>query len=165
MKRSAAPLVLFRLWILAVIAGMASAQVAFASGPILQVTADGSSSVRPSWSPDGTHIAFQTSEQNAYHVYTMAADGSDVKRLTDGDGVDSWPTFCPDGKRIAFVSNRAGNYEIELMNADGSGRENLTAHPSQDTSPAWSPDGRRLAFVSTRDGGSDVYVSEVSVKK
>ena len=47
------------------------------AGPILQVTADGTSSVRPSWSPDGTRIAFQTSQDNAYHVYTMAADGSD----------------------------------------------------------------------------------------
>jgi hypothetical protein len=56
---------LFRVWGLAVMAGLASAQLVPAAGPILQVTADGTSSVRPAWSPDGTHIAFQTSRDNA----------------------------------------------------------------------------------------------------
>ncbi len=91
----------------------------------------------------------------------MNADGSNVQRITDGDGIDSWPVWSPDGKRIAFVSNRTGNYEIYLMNADGSTIKNLTNNAAQDTSPTWSPDGKKIAFVSTRDGGSDIYVMEV----
>ena len=71
--------------------GLASAQVALAAGPILQVTADGTSSVRPSWSPDGTHIAFQTSQDNAYRVYTMAADGSDRRLISQGAVDDRHP--------------------------------------------------------------------------
>jgi TolB protein len=91
----------------------------------------------------------------------MNADGSDVKKLTDGDGIDSWPAWSPDGKRIAFVTNRAGNFDIHIINADGRARKPLVADPSQDTSPAWSPDGKRLAFISTRAGGSDVYILSI----
>jgi len=84
-----------------------------------------------------------------------------VKRVTDGDAIDSWPMWSPDGKKIAFTTNRDGNYEIYLMNNDGTGLTNLSKHAAQDTSPTWSPDGKKIAFVSTRDGGSDVYVMEV----
>src|SRR5947199_463546 len=92
---------LVRLWCLAVMVGLASAQVALAAGPILQVTADGTSSVRPAWSPDGSHIAFQTSEANAYHVYTMAADGSDRRLITQAGNDDRHAVWSPDGKTLA----------------------------------------------------------------
>src|SRR5712691_6458681 len=92
-RRGVSLLQLFRLWCLAVVGGLASAQVALAAGPILQVTADGTSSVRPSWSPDGTHIALQTSQDNAYRVYVMAADGSDRRQVSQGSVDDRHPAW------------------------------------------------------------------------
>ena len=100
MRRGVSLLLLFRLWCLAVVGGLASAQVALAAGPILQVTADGTSSVRPSWSPDGTHIAFQTSQDNAYKVYTMAADGTDRKLISQG-GLDDRHRGMESGRQDA----------------------------------------------------------------
>jgi len=93
----------------------------------------------------------------------MAADGTDLKKLTDHPAMDFWPAWSPDGRRprIAFTSNRDGNYEIYLMNSDGTGLRNLTNHPAQDNSAAWTPDGKNIAFVSNRAGGSDVYLLEV----
>jgi TolB protein len=91
----------------------------------------------------------------------MNADGSETKKLTDGEFLDAWPAWRPDGKQIAFASNRSGNYDIWLMNADGSGLVNLTDNAAQDTSPVWHPEGKKLAFVSTRHGGSDIYVIDV----
>ena len=76
-QRSSAPDSLPRSGAWRCMGGLASAQVALAAGPILQVTADGTSSVRPSWSPDGTRIAFQTSQDNHYRVYMMGADGTE----------------------------------------------------------------------------------------
>src|SRR5215467_9515061 len=106
---------LFRLWALAVIGALATAQIALAAGPILQVTADGTSSVRPSWSPDGTRIAFQTSENNAYHVYTMAADGSDRQPVTQAGNDDRHPTWSPDGKQLAVDTGTELKREIALI--------------------------------------------------
>src|SRR3977135_335746 len=95
--------------------GLASAQVALAAGPILQVTADGTSSVRPSWSPDGTHIAFQTSQDNAYHVYTMAADGSERKLITPSGMDDRHATWSSDGKTLAVDTGGDLKREIALI--------------------------------------------------
>src|SRR3954447_25850897 len=57
--------------------------------------------------------------EGRFEIYTMTADGSDARRLTNNAAFDAGPTLSPDGKRIAFVSHRDGNYEIYLMNADG----------------------------------------------
>ena len=119
------------------------------------------------WSPDGRHIAFTSSRDSAeptcmnqgyncdLDVYTMDADGSDVKRLTDHPGRDGEPAWSPDGKRIVFTSLRDGeltfgsdafNSELYVMNANGRQETRITTFPYVDKHPAWSPDGTRIAF-------------------
>src|SRR5215831_17937505 len=131
-------IVLFRVWALAVGAALATAHVALAAGPILQVTADGSSSVRPSWSPDGTHIAFQTSEGNAYHVYTMAADGSDRQLVTQGNNDDRHPSWSPDGKTLAVDTGTELKREIALIDLSSGARTVVTNLGGFASFPTWS---------------------------
>jgi len=104
---------------------------------------------------------FASGRSGKQKIHLMNADGTGVKKLTDGEFLDAWPAWRPGGKYIAFASNRSGNSDIWLMTADGKELVNLTDHKAQDTSPAWHPDGKKLAFVSTRDGGSDIYVIDV----
>lgn len=157
MKRASVPLVLFRLWIVAVLAGVAGAQVAFASGAILQVTADGSSSVRPAWSPDGSHIAFQTSEKNAYHVYTMAADGSDRQSVTQDGNDDRHPTWSPDGKMLAVDTGTELKREIALIDLRSGTRTVITNVGGFASFPTWSADGQRLSFYVYQHGALDLW--------
>jgi Tol biopolymer transport system component len=147
----------FRVWALAVAAALATAQVAFAAGAILQVTADGSSSVRPSWSPDGTHIAFQTSENNAYHVYTMAADGSDRQLITQGTNDDRHPTWSPDGKMLAVDTGTELKREIALIDLGSGTRTVITNLGGFASFPTWSPDGTRLSFFVYQNGALDLW--------
>ena len=79
--------------------------------------------------------------EGKFEIYTMRADGSDARRLTNNAAFDAGPTFSPDGRRIGFVSHRDGNYEIYLMNADGTDQQRLTHDRAQDRQPAFSPDG------------------------
>jgi Tol biopolymer transport system component len=96
-------------------------------------------------------------------VYTMNADGSDRRRLTDHPELDFDPVWSPDETRIAFRSHRDGNEEVYVMNADGLEQVNLTQSPGTDYSPAWSPDGRQIAFASSREkqAGLDIWVMNV----
>jgi dipeptidyl aminopeptidase/acylaminoacyl peptidase len=130
-------------------------QIAFVSKPggqadIFVTNADGTGRRRltnnpakdigPTWSPDGTKIAFISDRDRAgdFEIYVMNADGSGVKRLTDAPGSSGFPAWSPDGSKIAFASDRAGDFEIYVMIADGTGVRRLTNDPAADLGPAWS---------------------------
>ena len=93
----------------------------------------------PSWSPDGSRIAYVSFQDNFEEIYVMNADGSGQTRLTNNTSIESSPFWSPDGARIAFYSYRDGNWEIYMMNADGSGQTRLTNNAVLDTNPDWGP--------------------------
>jgi hypothetical protein len=102
----------------------------------------------PTWSPDGSKIAFASNRDGKWTLFVMEADGSWLTPLTRGTGSDDRPAWSPDGARIAFESDRDGDFDIYLMNSDGSDAVNLTDRPTYDRAPAWSPDGTRIVFES-----------------
>ncbi len=112
----------------------------------------------PTWSPDGTRIAFQSSRDGNEELYVMNGDGSGLTRLTNNAAFDGEPAWSPDGAKIAFLTTRDGSAAIYVMNADGSGVTRLTNSPGADADPAWSPDGTKIAFTSNRDGNYEIYV-------
>ncbi|MCS6851774.1 MAG: hypothetical protein NZ700_11470 [Gemmataceae bacterium] len=116
----------------------------------------------PAWSPDGKRIAFVSSRDGDFEIYTMAPDGSEVRRLTQNPSLDIRPAWSPDSRRLAFTSNRSGSYDIWLMKADdGSGLVRLTTNPERDDYPAWHPNGRQLVMVSERNGQFDLFLVDV----
>jgi dipeptidyl aminopeptidase/acylaminoacyl peptidase len=128
-----------------------------------RLTNNGAVDYEPTWSPDGTKIAFTSSrDAGNYEVYAMNADGTNQLRLTNNAAVDQTASWSPSGSKIAFSSNRDGNYEVYTMNPDGTSQTRLTNNASSDTSPSWSPDGSRIAFFSFRDGNFEIYSMNAS---
>ncbi|MFH1105489.1 MAG: septum formation family protein [Actinomycetota bacterium] len=127
-------------------------------GTVTRITDFADRDSSPSWSPDGTELAFRRRVDGNSDVYVMNADGSNVRRLTTDPGFDGDPAWSPDGSEILFSSDRSGNFDIWVMNADGSGQVPLTDHPADDEYPAWSRDGELIAFQSTRQGGTSVWI-------
>ncbi len=110
------------------------------------------------WSPDGRHLAFQSDRAGSLDVYKMAADGSDVRRVTAWPSSDWGPAWSPDGTRIAFASDRDGpGTDVYTALADGSDVRRLTTGGGGD--PAWSPDGTRIAFDAPGPDGGTAIVS------
>ena len=80
----------------------------------------------PSWSPDGTRLAYWSEKDGNRDIYVLDLKSKAVKRLTDDPEWDVNPSWSSDGSKIAFASGRDGNMDIYLMNADGSQQEALT---------------------------------------
>ena len=120
-------------------------------GPPVQLTSG------PAWdgyakhSPDGTRIAFASNRSGHMAIYTMANDGSDVRRLTKDALEAAHPDWSPDGRRIVFVDNfcaTCGLSDIWMVNADGSGLRRVLEGFQNELRPVWSPDGTRIVFTS-----------------
>jgi Tol biopolymer transport system component len=119
-----------------------------------------SSAERPSFAPDGRRLVFIGGDWN--EVYTVAADGSGLKRLTDDGAAHDQAVWSPDGSKIAYTRQQPnGRWDIYLMNADGSGKTALTRTSVSEEQPAWSPDGKKLAFVRQARGHWSIYVMRV----
>ncbi len=126
----------------------------------------------PSYSPDGTQIAFRgdldlAEPSGDEEIYVMNADGTNVRQLTSNADFDSAPSWSPDGKRILFERAPAGTFtpgteaqekDLYVMHADGTHVRRLTDSPGLDEGPEFSPDGTKIAFSSARDGQQEIYV-------
>jgi hypothetical protein len=90
------------------------------------VTKDTHHWVWPEPSPDGRFLAFHSGGNRPEDIYVSAADGSDVRQLTDDPAADRLARWSPDGRQIAFYSMRSGHWNIWIVNADGSGLRQAT---------------------------------------
>src|SRR5438067_2418362 len=130
---------------------------------VRRLTADGSGNRHPTWSPDGSKIAFAATHAGVTELYVMTANGSGVARRTQGVGFVGSPAWSPDGATIAFDCRvDAGNDDLCSVNADGTGFARLTNDPARDYGAAWKPDGSALAFATTRYGADEIVLMGVN---
>lgn len=118
----------------------------------------------PVWEPNNLGVAFSGKRAGDVgpNIFTANTTGSNITRLTSGDGHNFAAAWSPDGNKIAFRSGRNGGEnrtpDIFIMNKDGSNQQALVTNPKQDRGPAWSPDGTKIVFYSNRpnaEGGTD----------
>jgi Tol biopolymer transport system component len=102
-------------------------------------------------------IAFVSDRDGNPEIYSCAADGSNVVRLTHDAGNDDQPRWSPSGLQIVFVSDRSGSPEIYTMNADGSNvvRKTFSGNCQE---PAWSPDGSKITYSTFNDGSQNIWM-------
>ena len=121
-----------------------------------RLTGNGRFDNYPSWSPDGTRIAFLTggNGRSGSDLAVIAADGSERREFEIDEGVVLHPPqWSPDGERLAVVGTDVNVriLAIYTIGADGSDVRRLGTAAS---GPAWSPDGTRIAFAT--DEGDEI---------
>lgn len=123
-------------------------------------------------SSDPATFALGTMDRSQNHeIYSMALDGTDVKRVTDLPDWDTYPALSPDGNELLWrrvtptggKSESGRNSEVFWMDLRTGATKNVTDHQAFDGWPAWSPDGKRIAFASNRANAEfeafDIYVA------
>jgi TolB protein len=113
--------------------------------------------IDPTWSPDGSMIAFASSRRGERQLFIMDADGSNIRQVTNLEDMGGRSSWSPDGKKLAFYAGPAGDHNIYTINIDGTGLTQLT-YSGDNLGPSWSPDGNWIAFTSFRDGNNEIYI-------
>jgi TolB protein len=95
--------------------------------------------------------------RRAFDIFSMYADGTDVRRLTTNPDLDRQSDWSPDGRNLAYSIRKPGetiNFEVARMTADGTGHRQLTTTPTGQASsqPAWRPDGKGILFRRSGPG-------------
>jgi len=101
-------------------------------------------------------------------LYTMNADGSDIKQITNFGKASFAPFFYPDGRKIIFSSNvnssNGRNFDLYMINVDGTGFEQITFNETFDGFPMFTKDGKKLVFCSNRfnkkEGDTNVFIAD-----
>lgn len=111
----------------------------------------------PSWSPDGSQIAYVSFETGRSQIFIQNVATGVREQLTNFTGINSSPVFSPDGNRLAMVSSKDGNPDIYILDLRTRELQRITNHFAIDTEPSWSPDGSSLIFTSERSNTPQIY--------
>jgi len=114
---------------------------------------------QPSWSPDGTRIAFQAYRDSTWQIWTVNADGKELKPVTSSPYDDREPAWSPDGTRLAFSSDRGGSYDIWVLTLATGAVRQVTIAASNEFMPSWRS-STEIAYVSDRREKPGIYATQ-----
>lgn len=132
-----------------------------ASGKETRLLAD---AFNPSWSPDGTRIAFDASWSGPRRIWISDARGRNAQQLTGDDSeaiAHVRPRWSPDGTKIVFQNIEGTKSDIRVADVATRAVKWITSDFVLDIHPVWSYDGGSIFFSSYRTGGINIRMIPV----
>jgi Tol biopolymer transport system component len=140
-----------------------------------------SATARPSWSPDGSRIAFASAEgEEDVRVCVADVAAREARSLFSTIVTLPDPVWSPDGTRLCFdyaeetkafeqapdwpdLSSVIASTEVYVVEVDSGKAEAVTDNRYSESSLDWSPDGKYIAAKASRAGGSKEQLRVVEV--
>jgi Tol biopolymer transport system component len=143
---------------------------------VTRFTHDPGLSEWPTWSPDGSLLAFASNRNGNFDIYVRRLEGGQEVNVTNNASENFQPAFSPDGNSIAFVSTRASRTRMVKIGFLAAGIQESRTYGGDvwvaptlggqarrlapdGNFPVWHPSGRKLAYV----GGSEAHRSILEV--
>lgn len=136
------------------------------------------------FSSDGERLIFQSKRDqlDCDQIFTMNADGSNVRMVSSGEGRTTCSYFFRNGKKVIYASTHGGSkacppnpdmsqgyvwavypdYDLYTADADGKNVRKVTHTPGYDAEATISPNGKKIVFTSERDGDLDLYSMDIN---
>jgi eukaryotic-like serine/threonine-protein kinase len=114
----------------------------------------------PRFSPDGTRIAFFGRADFAVAIFTIGADGSDLRQLTDGRELNYLPRWGPDGRFLYFFQSQPTVTFRRIPALGGPSTAFRNWDWQIQNAPLFDPTGRYIAYLKQRPMGAPMSVAE-----
>ena len=138
-------------------------EIADADGEAVQVAVRSNEPIiSPSWSPDGSKVAYVSFEQRKPVIYVQDLVTGGRKVIVNEKGSNSAPSWSPDGSKLTVALSKDGHTQVYSVNAEGGGLRRLSNSNGIDTEPQYSADGQTIYFTSDRSGGPQIYKMSAS---
>ena len=142
------------------------------TGTVTAIVTGPATDVRPVWSRDGTHFAFERKVEGSASLgklFVTGADGRGLIALTPDAmvGLRDY-AFSPDGRELLFTSGAEGYAKLWIAKTDGSGVRPLDVNKAGVVGPAYrAPDGAEIVFVGAApiEQGNGVYAVDLASGK
>ena len=109
---------------------------------------------KPSYSPDGKKIAFESDRMGYEDIWMCDSDGSNCSQLTARHGTTATARWSPDGRYLAFESITQNYWQVGVLELPDGTPHMLTTFPETNNgAPRWSRDGKWIYFYSVHDPG------------
>lgn len=118
--------------------------------------------ISPSWSPDGSKIAYVSFESRKPSVYIQSLTDGSRRLLANFKGSNSAPVWSKDGKTLLVALSKNGLHQIYSIDAKGGEPRQFTRSFSIDTEPVFNQDGLNVYFVSDRSGSPQIYKADIN---
>lgn len=117
----------------------------------------------PTYSPDGSRIAFNSNRSGHPEIWTADKDGGNLTQKTSFKGtLLASPNWSPDGRQIVFDARVDGNTDIWLIGQDQAQPRRLTREASEEVAPSFSQDGQWIYYGSDKSGEWQIWKISVN---